>query len=54
MQEFSFVIRETLERVVYVEACDYEQAYDKVNDMYLDCEIVLDSDDFKGFEIEVY
>jgi hypothetical protein len=41
-----------LARTIEVEAEDANEAYDKVCQMWKDCEIVLDADDFVG-ELEV-
>ena len=41
-------IVETLQRVVEVEAENYDEAEDKVRDMYRNCDIVLSSDDYIG------
>jgi DpnD/PcfM-like protein len=51
------VVREVLERVIEVELKDdvtniYEVT-EKVEDMYRECEIVLDADDFVDYEIEI-
>lgn len=41
-------ISEELARIIEVEAEDANEAYDKVCQMWKDCEIVLDADDFVG------
>ena len=57
MQEVSlhdplrFDIRETLSRKVMVKADSMEEAWDEVDRMYMESEIVLNADDFKEMEI---
>jgi len=48
MKQYDVKITEVLQRVVTVEASNEEDAINKVHDMYNDCEIVLDADDFVG------
>lgn len=48
MDKFKVKIVERLERVVKVEAESFEDARDKVEAMYKNCDIVLDSGDFVG------
>lgn len=45
---FEVRISEELARTIKVEAEDANEAYDKAYQMWKDCEIVLDSDDFVG------
>lgn len=46
-------IKETLSRFIEIE-CDNEiQGLEKVKDLYSDCEIVLDSNDFEDVEFYV-
>lgn len=45
---FEVRISEELARTVKVEAEDADEAYDKAYQMWKDCEIILDSDDFVG------
>lgn len=45
-------IKETLERTVAVEADSLDNAYEKVEAAYKDCDIVLDADDFVGVEFD--
>lgn len=53
MKKWKLVVREVLERVVEVEADCYQEAYNKVDRMYRDEEIVLDADDYVDWEIEL-
>jgi len=48
---YSFEIRETLSRVVEIEAETEEEAIQKVEQEYKNEEIVLDSSDFDDYEI---
>lgn len=50
--EFDIKITETLSRTVPVNAKSYDEALEKVEDMYDRQEIILDSSDFKGKIIE--
>ena len=49
---FDITIIETLSRTVSVEAENYNEALEKVEDMYDRQEIILDSSDYKGKVIE--
>ncbi len=49
---FDITVIETLSRTVSVDAENYDDALEKVEDMYDRQEIVLDSSDFKGKVIE--
>lgn len=51
--EFSVKVKETLERIVKVEAQDANEAVAIVQDMYRDEEIVLDYSDFADVNIEL-
>ena len=53
-KEFQVEVREYLQRVVNVEAKSAGEAVQKIRDAYKDKKIVLDTDDFKGYEIELY
>lgn len=53
MNKYSVEITETLQRTVEVEAENATEAYQKVNEMYCDENIVLDSNDFIDFDIDV-
>lgn len=48
MKQYKVKVTEVLQRVITVEASNEEDAINKVQDMYDDCEIVLDADDFVG------
>ncbi len=54
MKKFSIEIEEILQRVEEVEAKDIEEALEKVEEQYSKDEIVLDYNDFKGYEIREY
>lgn len=49
---FDITVYETLSRTVTVQAENYDEALEKVEDMYDRQEIVLDSSDFQGKVIE--
>lgn len=53
MNKYSVEITETLQRTVEIEAENATEAYKKVNAMYRDEDIVLDSGDFIDFDIDV-
>lgn len=50
--KFDITVIETLSRTISVDAENYDEALEKVEDMYDRQEIVLDSSDFKGKVIE--
>lgn len=50
--KYDITVTETLSRIVTVETDNYDDALEKVEDMYGRQEIVLDSSDFKGKVIE--
>jgi len=54
MAKYHVCIKETLERVVEIEAESEEKACDKVWDMYNNEEIVLDASDYTWTDINVY
>lgn len=51
MKKFKVEIKETLTRVVEVEAFDNDDAERKVRGDYYNCDIVLMDDDFESVEI---
>lgn len=53
MTKYNVKIIETLSRIIEVEAQNPDEAWDKTEKMYKDSEIVLDSEDFDGYEIYV-
>ena len=53
MKKYKVTITETLERVVEVEAEDYEEAVDIIGDEYRNGEIILCSDDYTGTDFNV-
>lgn len=46
MKTFKIEVIETLSRTIEIEANSMDEAYSKVQEMYRDEEIVLDSDDY--------
>lgn len=46
METFKIEVKETLSRIVEIEANSYDEAYFKVKEMYNSEEIVLDADDY--------
>ena len=50
---YGFVIIETLQREVEIEAYDEDDAFDRIDKMYRNAEIVLDADDFSDYEINL-
>lgn len=53
MATYTVQVKETLRRLVKVEAKTYEEAIEKVEDMYDREEIVLDASDFVDNRFEV-
>ena len=47
-------IKETLSRIIEIEAASAEKAIDKAREMYRAEEIVLDADDWVGTEIDEF
>ena len=52
MIKYDVCIREILEKVIEIEADSLEEAEEKVEEMYHNEEIVLDSSDYMDTEIE--
>lgn len=50
MKEFDIEIKETLEKIVTVEAESKEEAMEKVQEAYYNSEYILDSEDFTGVD----
>ena len=48
--KFKVTVSETLERVLFVDASDWQEAEKKVKDMWDESELVLSADDFTGVE----
>ena len=48
--KFKVTVSETLERVLFVDASDWQEAGKKVHDMWDKSELVLSADDFTGVE----
>jgi hypothetical protein len=53
MKKYKIEVKETLSRIIEVDASSQEEAYSKVKDLYQAEEIVLDADDFVEAEFEV-
>jgi len=53
MKEYNIEVRETLIRIVTVEATSEEQALEFVRYDYNNAELVLDSDDFFDVDFEI-
>ena len=53
MKTYRVVVTETLQRNVYIDAKSGEEAKHNVEERYHNEEIVLDSSDYQGTEIEV-
>jgi hypothetical protein len=51
MAKYKYKIVETLERVITVEADSYDEGFSKLEDMHSNAEVVLDAEDFTGYEI---
>lgn len=51
MKTFQIEVRETLSRVLDVEANSSEDALEIVKKKYEKCEVVLDADDFSDYDI---
>lgn len=51
--KYHFEITETLSRTVEIEAESVQEAHRKGCDLYKDCEIILDADDFIGVEFKI-
>ena len=53
MKRYYVSVTETLNKVVSVDAESEDEAVSAVNDAYNNCEIVLDSEDFIGEQVQV-
>ena len=53
MKRYYVSVTETLNKVVSVDAESEKEAVQKVQDAYDGCDIVLDSDDFIGEQVQV-
>ncbi|WP_326910122.1 DpnD/PcfM family protein [Sedimentibacter sp. MB31-C6] len=53
MNTYKFEIIETLQKTVDIEATDEKEAYEIISNMYKEEKIVLDSDCFIDFEINL-
>ena len=51
-KEYEVEVRETLSRKVKVTADNEEEAILEVEDLYYDCKIILDAEDYVGVEFE--
>ena len=50
---YGFVIIETLQREVEIKAYDEDDAFDRIDKMYRNAEIILTADDFSDYEINL-
>lgn len=53
MKRYYVSVKETLKKVVSVDAESEEDAVDMVRDAYDNCDIILDSDNFTGKVVQV-
>ena len=53
MKTYRVVVTETLQKIVYIDSKSAEEAKRNVEQRYRNEEIVLDSSDYQGTEIEV-
>jgi hypothetical protein len=53
MKEFTVYITETLTKEIQVKGEDLNEVYNEITKEYEQGEIILDSSDFVGYEIEV-
>ena len=51
MKKYQVLFKETLERVIEINANSKEEALEIAEEMYRNCEVVLDYADFSGYEI---
>lgn len=51
MKKYEVLVEETLSRMIEVQAEDESEALEIVKEMYKNCEIVLDYEDFSNVEI---
>ena len=54
MSKYKIEIKETLSKIIEIEASSSQEAIDKVKEMYRAEVIVLDSDDYVSTEIDEY
>ena len=54
MEKYQVLFKETLERVIEINANNKEEALKIAEEMYKNCEVVLDYTDFSGYEISEY
>ena len=54
MKKYEVLFKETLERVIEINANNKEEALEIAEEMYRNCEVVLDYTDFSGYEISEY
>ena len=54
MKKYQVLFKETLERVIEINANNKEEALEIAEEMYRTCEVVLDYTDFSGYEISEY
>ena len=54
MKKYQVLFKETLERVIEINANNKEEALEIAEEMYRNCEVGLDYTDFSGYEISEY
>ena len=54
MKKYQVLFKETLERVVEINANSKEEALEIAKEMYINFEVVLDYTNFSGYEISEY
>lgn len=54
LKEYEIEIKETLQKIVKIEANSLDEAIDIVNEKYSNEEIILDENDFKDVEFSEY
>ena len=54
MKKYQMLFKETLERVVEINANSKEEALEIAKEMYINFEVVLDYTNFSGYEISEY
>jgi len=51
---YQIEVEEILQKVVEIEADSFEEAIDKAREMYHDCEIILEAEDLKETNFDLY
>ena len=53
-KKYQIEVEEILQKVVKIEADSFEEAIDKARKMYHDCEIILEAEDLKETNFDLY